>query len=56
MLFEVFTDSEDESSAVEMIRNYMVDTQVVLKSKAKEGVKSLLGEAGVKAVKKILKK
>ena len=52
MLFEVFTDSGEESKALEAVHHIVVDTQSVIKA----GVKSVLGESGVKAVKRILGK
>lgn len=56
MLFEVFTDSGMESKALEMMLNIQTDFQVVVKNKIKEGVKSALGQSGVRTVKKILGK
>lgn len=56
MLFEVFTDSGEESRALEMMHHIVTDIQIVMKSKIKEGVKNALGQSGVKAVKKIFGK
>ena len=50
MLFEVFTDSADESDAIRMIRNLNVSTAGVLKNAAK----SVLGEKGKDAIKRML--
>ena len=50
MLFEVFTDSQDESDALEAM--YSLETNAA--GVAKDAVKSLLGDKGVAAVKKIL--
>lgn len=50
VLFEVFTDSVDESAALHAMRNIQSDT----KSVAKEAVKEVLGDRGVRAVKRIL--
>ena len=50
MLLEVFTDSRDESDALHAIRS----TEVDAKSAAKNAVRSILGDKGVKAAKKIL--
>lgn len=50
MLFEVFTDSRDESDALETLYNLEVDA----KGAAKQAVKNLLGDKGVSAVKKML--
>lgn len=56
MLFEVFTDSEAESKALEMMLNIQADSQLIMKNKIKDGVKSALGERGVKAMKKMFGK
>ena len=50
MLFEVFTDSKDESDALEIM--YEVGTNAA--GKAKDAVRGILGDKGVAAVKKIL--
>lgn len=50
MLFEVFTNSEAESDALRMIRGIEVDAGNV----AKRALKSVLGDTGVAAVKKVL--
>jgi len=52
MIFEVFTDSEEESKALEMM---MKIVEPDAKAKAKETVKGLLGDDGVITLKKILK-
>lgn len=52
MLFEVFTNNEDESEAIRMMRNLNLSAKGVLK----EAVKNVVGESGVKAVKRILGK
>ena len=50
MLFEIFTDSKDESDAIYMMRHLAVSK----KSEAKQAVKKVLGEKGVSVVKKLL--
>lgn len=50
MLFEVFTDSRDESDALETLYSLEVDA----KGAAKQAVKSILGDKGIAAAKKIL--
>lgn len=50
MLLEVFTDSEDESEALRAM--YSLETNAA--GAAKDAVRSLLGEKGVSAVKKML--
>ena len=52
MVFEVFTNSIDESLALETIMNIEIN----LKVKAKQFATNLLGERGVNGLKKILKK
>ena len=56
ILFEVFTETEDESNALEMLCNIVVDPKYVAKQAIKGAVKQVLGDAGVKAVKKALGK
>ncbi len=50
MLFEVFTDSRDESDALEILYNLEVDA----KGAAKQAVKSIFGDKGIAVAKKIL--
>ena len=50
MLFEIFTDSQDESDALKLIRNMKSD----FVGKSKHIVKQLLGEKGKKIVRKIM--
>lgn len=56
MLFEVFTDSQEESDALKMIRNSVVNTKVVIKTEIEDAVKGILGESGIRTVKKLLGK
>ncbi|MGM9743551.1 MAG: thiamine pyrophosphate-binding protein [Candidatus Cryptobacteroides sp.] len=55
ILYEVFTTTEEESNALESILNMIVDPQVVIKEKVKNVVRGIVGEKGVKAIKKIIK-
>lgn len=52
MLFEVFTDSELESKALEMIMSIEVDASL----KTKQIARQILGESGVNLLKKIIKR
>lgn len=52
MLLEVFTDSTDESDALRIMQTLETDAVGV----AKEAVRSVLGDKGVNAIKKILKR
>ena len=51
ILFEVFTDSKDESDAIKIMKNIEVST----KKKAKQVIKSVIGEQGVTVLKKLIK-
>ena len=50
MLFEVFTDSRDESDAIRIMNNLNVSTKGVLK----EAMKSVVGEKGKEMIKKVM--
>ena len=50
MLFEVFTNNEDESEAIRMMRHLNLSVKDVLK----EAVKSAVGEKGKEVIKKML--
>ena len=52
MLLEVFTDSQDESDALKMLRNLEVSKT----AQAKQITKSILGDSGIKFAKKVLGK
>lgn len=52
MILEVFTDNADESEAIRIINNLNVSTTGMMRSTAKE----ILGEKGIKIIKKILNK
>ena len=55
ILFEVFTSTEEESNALESILNTIVDYPEIIKGKVKNAVRSIVGEKGVKVIKKIIK-
>ena len=44
MSFEVFTETEDESNALEIILNMIVDSKAILKDKVKKVIKEVVGE------------
>ena len=56
MLFEVFTDKQDESDAIEMLLNMKSDSGTVLKKNLRKVAGQVLGGKGVEALKTILKK
>lgn len=56
ILFEIFTETEDESDALEMALNTMVETRGFIKNTVKNVVKSVVGESGLKVIKHALGK
>ena len=52
MVFEIFTDSTDESDAIYAMDHIVKDSKGI----AKEMIKSIAGEKGVSAVKRLLKR
>ena len=56
ILFEVFTETEDESNALEMLCNIVVDSKLAAKKAIKDAVKQVLGQTGVKVIKTALGK
>ena len=55
MSFEVFTETEDESNALEIILNMIVDSKAILKGKVKKVIKEVVGERGINIIKNIVK-
>ena len=55
MLFEVFTETEDESDALETILNMVVDNKTIVKDKLKKAVKGVVGQRGIDTIKKVIK-
>lgn len=56
MLLEVFTETEDESQALEQTLNIITDSKYMMKQKVKKMVKDFIGNERVEVVKKIMKK
>ena len=59
MIFEVFTNHEDESEALRLMSNIVVDsidTKTLIKRELVGVVKKVVGESGVKVIKSVLKK
>ena len=54
MLFEVFTDTEGESGAIEIMRSFLNDSNTVIKNKIVGSVRTVLGKKGIETVKRIL--
>lgn len=55
LLLEVFTDSDDESKALEIMINISTDSATRSKEKLKGVAKQMLGSKGIKLAKKIIK-
>lgn len=54
IIFEVFTDTENESGAIEIMRTFLRDTSTMIKNKITGSVRTFLGRSGIEAIKKIL--
>lgn len=54
MLFEVFTNSEDESKALELMMNLEVDASLKNKKKMESVARQVLGKGGISVAKKFL--
>ena len=54
ILFEVFTNSVDESEAIRSIHHIRKDKKVLVKENTKKIVKSIIGEKGFEQIKKII--
>ena len=54
MLFEVFTNSEDESKALKIISNTIFDTKTKIKNTIIDATKQVLGEGTVRQLKNII--
>ncbi len=55
MLFEVFTNSEDDDFAVHAARNLVVDKSMVLKREIKEKISSVMGDSMKEVIKNFFK-
>lgn len=56
MLFEVFTDAEDESDAIYAMNHIVSSAKAKTKKIAKDAIRHIAGEKGVSAVKKLISK
>lgn len=56
IIFEVFTDTEGESGAIQVMRTFMLDKKTVIKNKIIGTLRGSLGTKGIETVKKILGK
>lgn len=56
IILEAFTDSKDESKALEIIKTLEYDTKGKIKSDVKKIVKNIAGDKGISTIKRILRK
>ena len=56
IIFEVFTDTDGESGAIEIMRTFLVDRNTVIKNKIMGTIRGALGKRGIEKVKLILGK
>ena len=54
MFLEVFTDTEGESGAIEIMRSFLNDNKTIIKNKIIGSVRTVLGKRGIETVKKML--
>lgn len=55
VLFEVFTETEDESNALESILNMKIDREQVFRHNVKKVVKNIVGDKVINKVRKLIK-
>lgn len=55
ILLEVFTNTEDESLALELILNFVVDNKLKIKNDVSNAVKRFIGQKGVEVIKKLIR-
>lgn len=56
ILFEIFTDSKDESDAIELLHHSIVDQSMKTKQAIKSTLKNTIGQKGVDTLKSLLSK
>ena len=56
IILEAFTDTQDESDALETMLNYMTDAKGVVKKEMKNIAKNVLGQRGISFLKKAVGK
>ena len=55
MILEVFTETENESNALEYVQNLLINPKLKMKQIIKNTTKEIFGETGVEIVKRIIK-
>lgn len=55
MLFEVFTETNDESNALEQTLNFITDSKYIIKQTVKKIARTVLGNDRIEVIKKLKK-
>ena len=55
ILFEVFTEKDDESNSLKLLLNIIIDPKEQLKKRIKSNIKSVLGENTVNIINKVIR-
>ena len=56
IIFEVFTDTEGESGAIEIMRTFLNDPKTIIKNKIMGFIRGALGKKGIETAKRMLGK
>lgn len=56
ILFEVFTETDDESNALKMVLNIIIDPKTTIKNNVKRIIKEVLPNSAIKAIKRSTKR
>ena len=54
VIFEVFTDTDGESKAIEIMRTFLNDPKTIIKNKVADTIRGALGKKGIETIKKII--
>lgn len=54
MIFEVFTESQDESESNRIMRTFLTDSKTVIKKKIVGTIRTALGNGGIESIKRLL--
>lgn len=53
MIFEVFTTTEGESGAIQIMRTFLNDNKTIIKNKIMGSVRVVLGKKGIETIKRL---
>ena len=54
IIFEVFTESQDESESIKIMRTFLTGSKTIIKQKIEGTIRTVLGRGGVESLKRIL--